>query len=262
QGAVSTTIQFLGSLSGSLDLGVYTDDPSAPNSACVTDLTKCNPGIIGRVTLGLDSSSIPGVTFQGDFVLNVNLFLKGSGTEQIVTFQTCADSPTGATNCTGSAAGSTLLARDSSQNIRIGNVNIKSGLELDLHGTMTIGGLIDIKGGFQFTFTPSPFVISIVATASISLHGLGDIGGGGFKFAGGFQIDKDGLALYVSIDAGAMANFGSSLKLGFSATAVLTFSTAAFTKQIGGTFTVPSGFTLKIAGSVNFLNVVTADGEV
>jgi len=44
QGAVSTTIQYLGSLSGSIDLGFYTSFPGDSTNAF-------DPGIIGRVAL-------------------------------------------------------------------------------------------------------------------------------------------------------------------------------------------------------------------
>ena len=67
QGAVSTNIQFLGSLSGSIDLGFYSSLPDGSGSIL-------NPGIVGRITLSLDSSAIPGVTLQGNFLLEVNLF--------------------------------------------------------------------------------------------------------------------------------------------------------------------------------------------
>jgi hypothetical protein len=60
-GAISTSIQYLGSLSGSLDLIFYFDREGN------------GPGVVGRVTLGLEAGgSIPGITLSGQFLLEVN----------------------------------------------------------------------------------------------------------------------------------------------------------------------------------------------
>ena len=80
---MSTNIQYLGSLSGSLDLTRYVDRDR--------DITNgFTPGIAGRVTLQLDAGgSIPGVEITGDVLLEVNLFLgRGSRRSTINTFLT------------------------------------------------------------------------------------------------------------------------------------------------------------------------------
>ncbi len=58
-GAVGTQIAFLGSLSGQLNLTV-TLGP--------------NPGVVGRIFLTLQSSSIPGIEIGGEFLLEINTY--------------------------------------------------------------------------------------------------------------------------------------------------------------------------------------------
>src|SRR5205823_4196179 len=105
QGAVSTSIKFLGSLSGSIYLGVYSADPTNPS--------VINPGIVGRVTLALNASVVPGVKFNGFFLLEVNLFVNPIASLQISTFKTCADLPSGATHCSSSRGSGPSRTRSS-----------------------------------------------------------------------------------------------------------------------------------------------------
>ncbi|TMC40760.1 MAG: hypothetical protein E6J28_00740 [Chloroflexi bacterium] len=159
QGAVSTSIKFLGSLSGSIYLGVYSADPTNP--------TVTNPGIVGRVTLALNASVVPGVKFNGFFLLEVNLFVNPIASLQISTFQTCADQPAGATNC--SDPNSYQLALDSSSHLIFGQVTIADGLLLKLHGDLAVAGdLVDFKGDFIFQFKTTPsFFLLIAGYASL-----------------------------------------------------------------------------------------------
>src|SRR5205823_934598 len=86
QGAVSANIQYLGALSGSLDLRVYSRPPES------TDENEFNPGVIGRVTLALQAGGIiPGVSLSGSFLLEVNLFVSSNHDRSIVTILTRGD---------------------------------------------------------------------------------------------------------------------------------------------------------------------------
>ncbi|HKI91835.1 MAG TPA: hypothetical protein VJ986_06010, partial [Gaiellaceae bacterium] len=232
-GAVSTNIKYLGSLSGSLDLGFYTASPTDPAGTF-------DPGIIGRVSLALDSSAIPGVSLSGHFVLEVNLFLNSSANVQTVTFVTNLEEckiqhPTDSSTACASVPDPNQLAVDpTSHLIETGLVTIDQGLRLELQGTLTIASIVDVNGSFVFSFSKDPFAIEIVAHASIALHGLGTMGAGG-SLTGIFLLDGNGLSLYMSIGADAMGNFGSGVGLGFSASATLSFSTVAYTRNIDDT---------------------------
>ena len=254
QGAVSTTIQYLGTLSGSIDMARYTSFPTDPSNAP-------DPGIIGRASLALDSSEIPGVSIGGNFLLEVNLFLLTSADASTVTFITKGEDGEA---CTGDECG--LLATNPDGSLKTGTVTIHNGIRLLLDGHMTIANLVTIDGAFTFTFSEDPFVIQVTAVASIGLQGLGTLGSGGIQFQGAFRIDSDGISLFVSIGAGAFGDFGGNIGLGFSASATLTFTTASYTKTItdplGNTFTIPSGFLLSIQGGVDFLGIVQANGSV
>jgi len=60
---VSTQIRYLGSLSGSIDLSL------------LTNYQGRGPGVVGRVSLALaDGGAIPGVSFGGQFLLEVNSY--------------------------------------------------------------------------------------------------------------------------------------------------------------------------------------------
>ena len=254
QGAVQTTIQFLGALSGSIDLGFYSSFPTDPTNAF-------DPGIIGRVSLSRDADLIPGVSIGGAFVLEVNLFLNTTADANTITFMTRAEA---GQSC--SADTCALLATNPDGSLKTGTVTIHNGLRLLLDGHMTIANIVEVDGAFTFTFSANPFVIQVTAVASLQLHGLGTLGGGGIQFQGAFRIDSDGLAFITTISAGAMGNFGSGVGLGFNASATISFNTASFTKTIddglGHTFHIQSGFLVAISGDVDFLGIVQASGSV
>ena len=270
-GAVSTNIQYLGSLSGSLDLGFYTAAPTDPPGTF-------DPGIIGRVSLALDSSAIPGVSLSGHFVLEVNLFLNSSANVQTVTFLTNSEAcslhaSNSAIACDSSAPANQLAIDPTTHLIETGLVTIDQGLRLELQGTLTIASLVDVNGSFVFSFSKDPFAIEIVAHASIALHGFGTMGAGG-SLTGIFLLDGNGLSLYMSIGAGAMGNFGSGVGLGFSASATVSFSTVGYTRNIDSStgktcatgaancVSIQSGFLLAINGSVDFIGIASATGSV
>ena len=63
----------LGALSGSIDLFFYADRGDWAG--------HLNPGIVGRVTLGLQGGGIiPGVSISGQVLLEVNMFLHQDST--------------------------------------------------------------------------------------------------------------------------------------------------------------------------------------
>ena len=126
-GAVSTTIDYVGSLSGSLDLLLYTNYGGSEG-----------PGIIGRVTLAIaDGGAIPNVTLSGQFLLEVNSFLSA---KTITTFQTNREADP-------SYAGPqpNILATDPDTGFFVlGEVEIESGLRLVLEGMLKLGDVVDV----------------------------------------------------------------------------------------------------------------------
>src|SRR5262249_40201629 len=62
-GAVGAQVKSLGALTGPLNLAVYVDVD-----------TPANNGVVGRVALQLGSNSIPGVNFNGQFLVEINTF--------------------------------------------------------------------------------------------------------------------------------------------------------------------------------------------
>src|SRR5207244_12186270 len=65
-GAVSTTILYLGTLSGNIDFSF--------NTHFIKDGNDLGVGLVGRVGLALNTNAVPGVTFNGYFVLEVNTY--------------------------------------------------------------------------------------------------------------------------------------------------------------------------------------------
>src|SRR5439155_1941352 len=107
-GAVSTTIQFLGSLSGSIDLAFYSNRPGNTSATF-------NPGIVGRVSLALSGGGIvPGVSIGGSIFLEVNQFLFDNGPITQRTFITRGELPTSdPDHLAPTAYDAALLATDS-----------------------------------------------------------------------------------------------------------------------------------------------------
>src|SRR5207237_5857723 len=123
-----------------------------------------------RVTLALNASVVPGVKFNGFFLLEVNLFVNPIASLQISTFKTCADLPSGATNC--SDPNSYQLALDANSHLIFGQVTIADGLLLKLYGDLVVArDLVDFKGAFIFHFKTAPSVFLLIAGhASLRLN--------------------------------------------------------------------------------------------
>ena len=238
-GAVSCTIDYVGSLSGSLDLLFY------------TDYAGMGPGIIGRVQLAIaDAGAIPGVSLHGQFVLEVNSF---SSAVTIKTFQTNIEADPG---YVGSAPN--VLATDPATGlIVIGDVTLDPGLLIKLEGELIIGSIIEISGHFEFSIRPD--AVEIKVSATMKLLGIGN-----FDIDAVLRVDGDGLAAYINLSISA--GFGEDIGLSFEAGATLELNTASHTKILttadGETISLPSGFKLNIHGSVTFLGFAEASGYI
>ena len=239
-GAVSTKIDYVGALSGSLDLRFYTNYGGSQG-----------PGIIGRVQLAIaDGGAIPGVSLQGQFLLEVNSYLTDV---MIQTFQTNIEAD-------ASYAGPqpNILATDPVTGLLvIGDVTLSAGLRILLEGELIIGSLITVSGSFEFVIAPT--YVEIKASATMTLLDMGE-----FAIDAVFRVDEDGLAIYTNLSISA--GFGEDLGLRFEASATLELSTATYTKELttadGEIISIDPGFRLKLAGSVTFLGFASASGSI
>ena len=240
-GAVSTNIQYIGSLSGSIDLIFF------------IDRNGNGPGVVGRVTLAIaDGGAIPGVVLSGQFLLEINTY---SSEVIIESFQTNKEhDPSYSGN-----APNILALNPTTGLIEIGNVTIGPDYAFVLEGRLIIGPVLEISGHFEFTFVADPFTVEVKAEALMRLFGIGE-----FNIDAVLRIDSDGLAAF--IDVNLSAGFGGNLGLSFNASATLELNTGrnpkTLTKANGTPITLASGFKLRIAGEVTFLGFARASGSV
>ncbi|MBN1192791.1 MAG: hypothetical protein JXA36_03745, partial [Coriobacteriia bacterium] len=248
-GAVSTSIDYIGALSGSMDL-MFLTSPSV--------------GVVGRVTLALQAGGgIPGVAIDGQFLLEINSF---DSPFTLQTFMTNYDvAKLADPDADKLAPGMGLLAENPDGSIRLGDVTIETGFHLMLFGKI---GLIETG--------PDEYMVEIVVYAEITitdeyvqldvvgrmkLDPIGEVGVMGY-----FRVDENGLALYVN--AYLDMTFGESIGLDFNASATLKLNTGSqtvhYVNPIDSTFTadLEPGFELTIQGDVTFIGLASASGMV
>ena len=173
-GGVSVNVEFLGQLSGTVDLSLFTDrDGNTANGL--------DPGIVGRASLSL-SAQIPGVSLSGLVLFEVNQFVFSSGPYTLQTF----------------------VIDDGA--IEIGEVEIQPGLRFLIEGRLTVASIVHIDGSFEITLGPG--VLQVVAEGHMSLAGLG-----GLSVSGGLRIDGDGLAAHIAVSVGAGFGGGVGLRI-------------------------------------------------
>ncbi len=229
-GAVGTTIPFLGSLTGAVNLAVY---------------VGAKTGVVGRIQLTLGSNSIPGVRFNGQFLLEINTF---ATSQQIQTF---------AVNATGGRFGG--FVRDAAGNLVVTTqtISVTGGFRLEMGGELVIANTLTVAGHVLLTLSlagPNP-TLELVVNGTIDLAPIGNL----TLTDSGFRINADGLVARVSINLAAGGGFGGGVGLGFSATSTLSLNTTGRTQTLGSS-TVEAGFLLHIDGSVDFLGIATGFG--
>ena len=237
--AVSTSIDFLGAMSGSLDLLFY------------TNLNGMGPGIIGRVQLALaDAGNIPGVEIEGQFLVEINSYLSD---QTIRTFQTNLEADPGYTG-----AQPNILATDPDTGLFVfGDVTIASGLRIVLQGKLILGPVVQIEGRFEFSISPTH--LEIAAFARMKMIGFGE-----FEINGAMRVDNTGFALYIDVSIGS--GFGGGIGLSFSVEATLQIYIGSLNEKTlnladGSSVVVKRGFKLRLAGEVTFLGFATASGS-
>ena len=252
-GAVSTNISFLGSLSGQINLTVFV----APT-----------PGVVGRVVLTLNSSSIPGVQLDGQFLLEINTFTASdwAAVDPSGTIQTYALFDTNGNECTDASSASPCgtatpagFKLNGAGDPIVTRVAIPAGpyFSLYMFGDLTIANIVTVTGTVSFTIDlgGSDPSISLLVNGSVSLGPLGSLQ----LIDSGFEINNQGLV--ANLDLSLNGGFGGSLGLSFSGMALMSINTTGRTQTLG-TSQIATGFNLDISGSVTFAGFATASGSI
>ncbi len=246
-GAVSANISFLGSLTGQINLTVF---------------VLPTPGVVGRVVLTLNSSSIPGVKLNGQFMLEINTLGTAQTIQTYALYDTtgalCQDNGSG-NPCSGPNQIPSGFKENAAGDPLTTTVTIPAGpyFALYMFGDLELLNLITVTGSVAFTLdlNGSNPGISLVVNGSVSLGPLGSL-----KLTdSGFSINSQGLVanLNLSIDG----NLGGSLGLSISGSAVISLNTTGQTATLGSSQIQP-GFFLAIQGSVTFAGFATASGAI
>jgi hypothetical protein len=191
-GAVSANIEFLGALSGSMDLQFYSN-------------LNGEAGIIGRVQLArtLGGDWLPGITLSGQFLLEVNSFASAKTISTFVTNKELDPAYSGSQP--------NILALDINNKFVFDDVTLQPGLRLVLQGELKLGAVVEISGRFEFLIGPT--ALEIRAAATMKLLKVGE-----FNVDGVFRVGDDGFAAYIDVSLGG---FGADIGLSFNAAATL-----------------------------------------
>ena len=252
-GAVSTNIQFLGSMTGSLDLALY---------------TGTTQGVIGRVTLHRaagSTGSIPGVGISGSVLLEVNLGFDGQA-RQVDTFLTQSEFAAKHGLAAPTDDNALELAVDNGGFV-IDTVTLSYGLHLRIQGSLTVA-VVKIKAAMDLTFdNTNGFRIKLVANGSIDLGPLGSVA----ITNSGFIIDGNGLVMRLQLNVN---DLGSALGIKINGAATIELNTASYTRAFQGfdpastssnsgpVYQIASGFKLHVNATVEFLGLATGTGSV
>ncbi len=226
-GMVGTTIPYLGSLTGALNLAVY---------------VGAQTGVVGRVQLTLGVNSIPGLSLNGQFLLEINTF---AGARQIRTFVVESQTVNGVTVFGGFQRqnGQLVVANQT--------INVVSGFRLEMYGSLKVMNVLDINGHLVLTVGANE--LSLLVNGSASLNVFGSV----VLRDSGFRINSKGLVARLDLSLGA--GFGGSVGLGFSVSAVLAINTTGANATFGSSTVLP-GFLLRLDGAIDFLGFARGSG--
>ncbi len=233
-GAVSTTIAYIGSLTGTLNLNVYAGVGKT--------------GVVGRIFLGLSTAgSIPGVSLSGQFLLEINTF---SAPRTIDTFKIKK-------RIVGSVEFFDGFDLDAQGRPKVvtDTISITNGFFLKMAGDLRFGPLT-ITGEFKLTITTS--TLEMVVNAELALNPLGKV----TLSNSGFRVNSQGLVARFAVSLGiGDAAFGESVGLELSVTAVVELNTTG-RAQTFNNVVVAAGFQLALNGTVSFFGFASAKGSL
>ena len=232
-GAVSGEIQYVGAVSGSLDLLFLT----------------AGPEIVGRVTLFV-SRGAGNLKMSGALLVEVN---STGGDYVLETFLVKKDD-----------ANPPMAPDDPSQyqlsdhdagdppGIDIGDVTIAAGFRIFLGGKIEVGPL-EVSG--SFTIEINPTFVQFTAVAKLKLGDIGQL-----NFTGAMRFDADGLVINTTISLAAGSGFGSAIDLDISGSITFQLNTSNKVKNVGGL--VDPGFRFRIQAAVTFIGFADATGVI
>ena len=230
-GAVGMQVPFIGSFAGTLFLEIT--------------LTPV-PVVAGRIHLTLGANSIPGVRFNGEFLLEINT---SSAEKTIQTFRIKKDAQGVFAGFEKDAAGNLVVTSQT--------LSVVAGFRLTMAGKLVILDTLEVSGRVDFSVqlagaTPS---VELIVNGNLA---VGPIGGIALTNSG-FRITGEGLVARVEVSIGV--DFGRDIGLEFSVSGVLALNTTSRTQTLG-TSIVERGFKLRIQGDVKFLDFATGNGFV
>jgi hypothetical protein len=158
-GALSTEIAFLGSLSATVNLNIFIGP---------------KPGVVGRIMLALASKKIPGVTFNGEFLLEINSF---STAQMIETFRQRE-----ITRPTSSGGPRTFFGgfeHDGKGNLVVAQetIEVTGGFRLLFAGKLTVANIVEIAASVEFRLelAGSNPGIELIINGSMKLGPIGQV---------------------------------------------------------------------------------------
>ncbi|MFL2871082.1 MAG: calcium-binding protein, partial [Pirellulaceae bacterium] len=236
-GAVTTEVEHLGALSGTLNFKLY---------AGVAPGTKV--GMAGRVQLALDVNGIPGVEVEGDFVLEFNAVLTVPQSGETVFSEGLVQPIDLETFIIGDDG---KFERNPDGSFKVGTATINPGLKFMLAGKLVFADTLELSG--KFTMEISPEKLEVTVDAVLKLDPLGEL-----NASGGLRIDQQGLTLYASLSVDV--SFGEDIGISFSASAYVSINTTGTNQVINGQ-NVVDGILLEFNGEIEFLGFASASGS-
>ena len=227
-GLVSTTIPFLGSLTGSINLAVY---------------VGAQTGVIGRVQLTLGVNQIPGLSLNGQFLLEINTF---ASQRTIETWKVNRTDIGGAQVFNG-------FARDAQDRLIVEDqlIGVVGGFRLEMYGSLRVLDVLEITGHVVLTVGASELSLVVNGRAALEPFGELNIVDSGFKITSAGVVAR----LDVSLDLG----FGQDIGLRFSASSLIELNTTGRAATLGSTSVAP-GFLLRIDGAIEFVGFARGSG--
>jgi hypothetical protein len=232
---IRVTVPLLGSLTGTINLAVF------------VGTTPATTGVVGRVHLTLGSNTIPGLRFNGQFLLEINTF---STAQTVQTFE--VDKTGGVfSGFKRNAAGQLVVTTQ--------QITVTSGFQLLLAGSLVIGDRLTVEGSVQFKVQAGADpLLELVVNGRIELAGVGTL----TLTDSGLRVSRAGLVarVQVSLSAGdGLRGLGLSGS-GVSISVFLALNTTGRATSLGGS-TVEPGFVVRIQGTITLLSI-SASGFV
>ncbi|MGB7961606.1 MAG: calcium-binding protein [Propionicimonas sp.] len=201
-------------------------------------------GIVGRIQLTVGSNAIPGVNFNGQFLLEINTF---AAPRTIQTFGVQYQTIAGVERFNG-------FKRDANHNLVVedATLSITGGFRLLMGGEVKLLSTLTISGEVQLEVSTSQ--IQLIINGTMDLNPIGTV----TLSNTGFRLNADGLVARFDFSVGTL---GQSIGLGFTANAYMAINTTGTTQDFNGT-SVAVGFRVRIDGSINLIDLASGQGSV